>query len=251
MFFAADPIISLVLFAVLGLALGSFGNVLVFRLPHGNSVSGRSHCPHCKKVLVPLELIPIVSFLLQWGKCRGCGQRISLQYPIVELFSSLLFMAALFIAGFFWIPALCLSIALWALLLIVATDIRTQLIPDLLTGIAALFGLLFHLTHGQFPIFAPIAGLAFFGIQWILSRGRWVGSGDVFLAGAIGFILGYLSEMIWCILFAYMLGALWGVFLLVSKKETMGARIAFGPFLIISAVLVMFFAPELPLIVNM
>ncbi len=250
MFYTTDPLVSLIVFAVLGLVLGSFGNVLIFRLPHGNSISGRSHCPHCKKVLVPLELIPIVSFLVQMGKCRGCGEKISLQYPLVELFSALLFMMALYIASFLWIPALCLSIALWALLLIAATDIRTQLIPDLLTGIAAIFGLLFHLTHGQFPLFAPVAGLAFFGIQWLLSRGRWVGSGDVFLAGAIGLVLGYLSEMIWCILFAYMLGALWGVFLLIRKKETIGARIAFGPFLIISAILVMFFAPELPLIVN-
>lgn len=250
MFFATDPLLSLVVFAVLGLVLGSFGNVLIFRLPHGTSVSGRSHCPHCKKVLVPLELIPVVSFLLQMGKCRGCGQKISLQYPLVELFSALLFMVALYVANFLWIPALCLSMALWALLLIAVTDIRTQLIPDLLTGIAALFGLLFHLTHGQFPVFAPVAGLAFFGLQWLISRGHWVGSGDVLLAGAIGFVMGYLSEMIWCILFAYMLGALWGVFLLATKKQQMGSRIAFGPFLVVSAFLVLAFAAELPLIVN-
>lgn len=237
-------------FAILGLVLGSFGNVLIFRLPHGTSISGRSHCPHCKKVLVPLELIPIVSFLLQWGKCRGCGTKISLQYPLVEILSAILFVFALYFAGFDPFPGLLLAVALWALLLIAVIDIRTQLIPDLLTGIAALFGLLFQLTHGQFPIFAPIAALAFFGLQWIISRGKWVGSGDVFLAGAIAFVLGYLSETIWCILFAYMLGAVWGLILLARKKETMQSRIAFGPFLILSALLVLLFGPDLPLIVN-
>jgi len=248
MTFTADPSLSIVLFALFGLALGSFGNVLVFRLPHGHSVSGRSHCPHCKKVLVPLELIPVLSFLLQGGKCRGCGQRISLQYPIVELVSAALFVFALPFAGYLWVPALCLGMALWALLLIAATDIRTQLIPDLLTGIAALFGLLFHLTHGQFPIFAPLLGLAFFGLQWVVSRGRWVGSGDVFLGAAIGFVLGYLSEMIWCLMFSYILGALWGVVLLARKKSTMETRIAFGPFLILAAFLVLLFSGDLPLL---
>lgn len=246
--FSADPSLSVVLFALFGLALGSFGNVLVFRLPHGHSVSGRSHCPHCNKVLVPLELIPVVSFLLQGGKCRGCGQRISLQYPLIELFSAALFVFALSFAGYLWIPALCLGMALWALLLIAATDIRTQLIPDLLTGIAALFGLLFQLTHGQFPIFAPLLGLAFFGLQWVISRGRWVGSGDVFLGAAIGFVLGYLSETIWCLLFAYILGALWSIVLLARKKGAMDERIAFGPFLIAAAFIVLLLSPDLPLL---
>lgn len=245
-----DAGLYLVIFAVLGLALGSFGNVLIFRLPHGGSVSGRSHCPHCKKVLVPLELMPVISYLLQWGKCRGCGQKISLQYPLVEILSAVLFMFALFVASYDPLPGLLLSISLWTLLLIAAIDIRTQLIPDLLTGIAAMFGLLYHLSHGQFPIFAPVAGLLFFGLQWVASKGRWVGSGDVFLACAIGFVLGYLSEMIWCIMLAYMLGAVWGIILLARKKETMGARIAFGPFLILGTFLVLLFAPDLPLIVN-
>jgi len=245
-----DAVIYLLVFAVFGLVLGSFGNVLIFRLPHGNSVSGRSHCPHCKKVLVPLELIPVVSFLLQMGKCRGCGAKISLQYPLVEIASAFLFMFGFLLPGFHPLPLAFLSIALWWLLLIAIIDIRTQLIPDLLTGIAAIFGLLFQLMHGQFPIFAPLAAIAFFGIQWIVSKGRWVGSGDIFLAGAIAFILGYLSETIWCILIAYMLGAVWGIILLARKRETMASRIAFGPFLILSAFLVLLFAPDLPLIVN-
>lgn len=248
---ASDDVLLLLLFALAGLALGSFGNVLIFRLPHGNSVNGRSHCPHCKKVLVPLELIPVVSFLLQGGRCRGCGARISLQYPLVEILSAALFVAALYLAGFLALPALCLAMAFWALLIIAAIDIRTQLIPDLLTCVAAVFGVSFQLTHGQFPIFAPIVAMAFFGLQWVLSRGRWVGSGDVFLAGAIGCVLGYVSETIWCILFAYMLGAAWGVVLLARKKGTMDARIAFGPFLILAAFLVSVFAPDLPLIVNL
>jgi leader peptidase (prepilin peptidase)/N-methyltransferase len=199
----------------LGLIVGSFLNVLVFRHRTGLSLGGRSRCRACGKILRWFELLPVVSFVFQRGKCRGCGARISRQYPAVEIATGVLFalgywrIASDAGVGFSDFPpiaaltALALFFAEAGLLVaIVAYDLRHRIIPDAFVYPLAGAGLLQATlalaqtgVAGAFPIAArlfagPALFLPFFLI-WLLSRGRAMGFGDAKLALAIGWARGF------------------------------------------------------------
>jgi prepilin signal peptidase PulO-like enzyme (type II secretory pathway) len=224
------------LFFALGIVLGSFGNVVIARFPKNKSLMGRSACMQCKRVLTPLELIPVASFLFLNGRCHGCGKPISWRYPLVEFSSALLFVLALPLAGFDFFAALALAIVFWAMLLIVVIDSATQMIPDALTIVLSIAAIAFHLLSG-----APVAiegGLVagiFFGTQWLLSRGNWVGSGDVFLGIALGVLLGSWQDMIIALMTSYIIGMVFAIILLLLKRATKKSHLAFGPFLVAGA----------------
>lgn len=239
-----------------GTVFGSFGNVLIYRLPQRKSVGGRSACPHCKKTLGLLEIIPIISFIVLRGRCRKCHHRISLQYPLVELASGALFV----VAYLHECPALDLAVisglCLWLLLLIAVTDARTGFIPDALSIPFVLLALLRAIlfwgastwAFPELPILvlqsAFIAG-GFLGLQWLLSRGRLVGSGDVILATGIGFLLPdpwIISIALWI---AYVTAAIVAAFLLMRKKKNMQSTLVFGPFLAGGATLSYLYGEEI------
>lgn len=225
-------------FALLGLAFGSFGNVLLLRFASGESITGRSHCVHCGRSLAWFDLIPVVSFTLLQGTCRYCKKPISWQYPLVEAVSAILFVAALAAFPYDMLAALALALLLWGLLLIVLFDAWYQLIPDLFTLIvfAAACGLTF--LHGDILASAIgcVIALSWFGLQWIVSRGRIVGSGDILLGASLGLWLGW-KETIVMLFLSYILGAVIGVYLIASGKATRKSRIAFGPLLALGAVI--------------
>lgn len=230
-----EPATGYAFFALLGLVLGSFGNVVIGRLPAGESLSGRSHCPHCNRTLGPLELVPVLSWVFLGARCRGCKKPISAQYPLVEIAAGALFALALHLAKFDPLPALATGIALWTMLMIGMIDWKTQLIPDALTIFLALCGVALSFLTGQYSLLAPAIGLAFFGLQWALSRGQWVGSGDVFLAGALALVLGNWEKTVLMLFLAYIGGSVIVVALLVFGKIGRGAHLAFGPFLVAAA----------------
>ncbi len=235
-------------FAVLiGIVLGSFGNVLISRVPAGKSIVGRSHCDHCHRVLSPFELIPIVSYLALRGRCRTCKSPIPWAVPLVEATCGLIgFLCAFKMMGE-PLSTFSLLVGLWALFIIAIIDFKTSTIPDALTATVLVASAVFNFTvYGGVPLVAPLVGAIFFGSQWLASRGRWVGSGDVLLAGAIGVLVGSANAMVWTLFLSYIVGAIIAGSLLFTGRLKRGAMVPFGPFLVIAAMIVVFAEQMLP-----
>lgn len=225
-------VIAVPFFLALGAVFGSFGNVLVDRLPSGISLNGRSHCVGCKNVLRWWELMPVVSWVLLRGKCVRCSDPIPARFTMVEAASALLFLAAVYVTSFNVLLAVPVALALWAMLCIALIDYDTQAIPDVLTAVIVLCGIALRVQDQSVPLLAALIGGGFFGVQWLLSRGRWIGSGDVFLGTALGVLLGTWQLMLLSLWFAYVLGLAVVVILLPFRRLTADTRLAFGPFIV-------------------
>jgi prepilin signal peptidase PulO-like enzyme (type II secretory pathway) len=233
-----------VLFAVLGLVFGSFGTVLIARVPAEQHLGGRSRCPRCKHVLGVIELVPLLSYLLLRGRCRHCHRSISVVYPLTELMSALVFLCALFIESS-PLPSLLLAFSLWLLLLIAIIDARTQTIHDALNFSFIVFSAAHAVAIGQLQISGALFLALFFGAQWLVSRGRWVGSGDILLGVGIGFLLGGWEQSLLCLGLAYILGAMVASCLLLLKKASRKSHMPFGPFLAAAALLTIMFGDRI------
>ncbi|MFH1670962.1 MAG: prepilin peptidase [Patescibacteria group bacterium] len=226
-----DPLV--IFFFVLGLTFGSFGNVLILRLPRDKKIIGRSQCPKCKAQLPAGDLIPVLSYILLRGRCRFCKKKISIQYPFVELATGILFVIAVVQVPESSVVALLLAVLLWLLFLMAFIDAQIQGIPDLLNIPFVLLALLFAWFTGTLTILAPVLAAGFFAVQWIASKGAWVGSGDIILAAGIGLMLGDWQRTLVAIVVAYIVGAFIALIGLMTGKVTRRDRIAFGPFLAI------------------
>lgn len=256
--------ISIVIF---GAIIGSFLNVVILRYNTGMSVQGRSLCFSCGKTLRWYELIPVLSFVAQAGKCRGCKSPISWQYPAVELLTGVVFLLMFYrIAGelemvlmnpLLILPILFYGIIFSLLIAITVYDLRHTIIPDGLvyTFIALSFiqqfivwqpSLSFVVPEWIDLLAGPILFLPFFAI-WFFSKGMWMGLGDGKLALGIGWFLG-MTYGFSAIVFAFWIGAAVSILLYAgsklgkisigSKKLTMKSEIPFAPFLIFALVLV-------------
>jgi leader peptidase (prepilin peptidase)/N-methyltransferase len=243
--------------SLVGLALGSFFNVVITRLPRGEQViTGRSRCPHCRTPLAWRDNLPLVSYFWLKGRCRFCGASISLRYPLVELGAGCL------AAALWWrFPA---SPLLWvygpfcgALLTLSAIDLEHRLLPDAITlpGIAlalVLSPLLTPLTFLEAAAGAACGGALFYGIGWIYewrTHRKGMGGGDVKLMAFIGACLGIWS-LPFVIFLSAGLGSLAGIGLvLITGHWRQGgwrvAAIPYGPFLAAAAVLYLLGGPEL------
>ncbi|MDO8468637.1 MAG: prepilin peptidase [Candidatus Peribacter sp.] len=239
----------IVLFAVLGLVFGSFGTVIISRVPAKQHLGGRSRCPRCKHVLGAAELVPLFSYLLLRGRCRHCHRSISIIYPLIELSSACLFVLAIMI-GSLPLPSLLLAFSLWLLLLIAIIDAQTQTIHDALNLSFITVAVAHSVAIGRVQIAGALFLALFFGAQWIVSRGRWVGSGDILLGAGIGFLLGGFAPALLCLGLAYVIGAGVAVFLLMTKRATRKSHVPFGPFLAAAALLTIIFGDRiLPVII--
>lgn len=208
---------------LIGLAVGSFLNVLSDRLPRGESVLwGRSHCDFCKKTLRWFELIPVFSFVMQRGRCVRCHKSLSVQYPLVEIITGL---------GFVYVyPRIDYMIIFSSLLVLFISDLKYQILPDSMIVVGSLVALL----H---PHFLSAAGsFAFLYFLWAVTRGRGMGFGDVKLAFFMGLFLGY-PGIITAFYIAFLTGAFVGVILIMQGKKQWKSTIAFGPFLILGTAL--------------
>ncbi|MDD5146247.1 MAG: prepilin peptidase [Candidatus Pacebacteria bacterium] len=239
-------VFSLIIFCF-GAIIGSFLNCLAYRLKAGKSfLLGRSFCPHCRHQLGCLDLIPIVSFFLLLRKCRYCRQEISWQYPLVEVTTGLLF---LFIFNFYFFGFNYQNIIHFVYLLVIASllevifiyDFKYSLIPNLVvySAIATVFlyRIFEALVSGLWPGFvaalaaAILAGGLFFLI-WLVSKGQWMGFGDVKLAFFMGIFLSW-PAVLTALFFAFLIGAIIGLILMVAKKKGLKSEVPFGPFLVI------------------
>lgn len=235
----------LLLSSILGLLIGSFLNVLIYRYGTGQSVAyGRSQCLNCGKELLWHELIPVFSFLVQKGKCRGCGSKISFQYPIIELISAALFalvfirqynlysLYSLFSHGLLYYSLLLLFYFFTAgLLLVIAVyDLKHKIIPNSLVywfiGLSVVKLILFlfifpGVSPLKFPYFfdllAPIILFTPFALLWFISGGRWIGFGDAKLAFGIGAMLGFVSGLS-AVVLGFWIGAAICIILIAAQK---------------------------------
>jgi len=251
----------------LGLIIGSFLNVLIIRWKVGSSLDGRSGCVSCGKKLSWYELIPIFSYLAQLGKCRGCSKRISIQYPVVEFLTGLLFLSgAIYKIGdlsnvvidiSFIISTISLFIILAILVAIFVYDLYYKIIPDRWSLVFALSSLVYSLSFYTYPeslsdmslYLNILAGLILFlpfYLLWKVSSGTWIGLGDGKLAIGIGFLLGTISGLS-AIVFSFWIGAIFAIFImlisrleLLSSRITMKSELPFGPFMIIATLIVFF-----------
>jgi leader peptidase (prepilin peptidase)/N-methyltransferase len=228
---------------VLGAIVGSFLNALSFRLGTGRSVMrGRSHCMRCGKTLTAIDLVPIVSYLCLRGRCRHCGVRISIQYPLVEA------AAAALGAAVFALNADPLQFALWfvawmTLLFVVVYDLRHFIIPWSCSIVLALLGLA-HVWMSGLGIWSVAAGPALAApllLLSLVSRGRWMGWGDGALQLGLGWLLGPTMGLTGLVL-GFWSGAAVGIVLLAAQKGyTMKSELPFAPFLILGAGVAYFF----------
>lgn len=233
-----------------GVCFGSFVNCLVYRSNHSLSfVAGRSFCPSCRHKIGWFDNVPLLSFLFLRGKCRHCKKKIAVHYPLVELAGGLLFL----ICG---LTKIKFNLALpYPVLLIFTFILFTSIVSDILYMTIPLFPVIFGYAVGSvyFILFEPSLffgrmivslsmGLLFLMI-YLLTRGRGMGFGDVYLSAFIGLILGFPRGLM-AIYFAFVIGGLFGSVLLLLKKKKLKSRIAFGPFLVISATTFMLF-PDL------
>lgn len=239
-----------VLFVVLGLVFGSFGSVLVTRLPEQKGIGGRSVCPACGMQLRMRDMMPIVSYMFLHGKCRACRNRISLLYPALELTSALLFLYATMRHGDIYV-SLLLALSLWLLLIISIIDWRTQLISDALNLPFLFLGVLYTMYTGVFSWTGIAVGVAFFGLLWLVSKGRWVGSGDVLLAAGIGAFVGDWKAMLICLFVTYVLGAVVVSFMMLARIVRRGDHVAFAPFLALGAACTVIFSARVQLLIDL
>jgi leader peptidase (prepilin peptidase)/N-methyltransferase len=233
--------------ALLGLLIGSFLNVVAWRLPRGESlVTPRSKCPGCATQLKPYDNVPVLSWLLLRGRCRGCGERISVRYPIVEAVTAALYVAVVAVK---WddVLAMTLGLVLVTFLVPIAViDFDLKVIPNKLTAPAAVLavalGAVLEPSYLPEQLAAGAGALAFFLLPALIHK-KGMGMGDVKLVGVLGLYLG--RDVAPAIMIGLVLGVIVGAAIVAIKGVSEGRRtkVPFGPFLAMGA-LVAFFAGD-------
>jgi leader peptidase (prepilin peptidase) / N-methyltransferase len=231
--------------ALIGLAVGSFLNVVIYRVPRGESIMfPASRCPSCGRSLRAWENIPVLSWVALGGRCAGCKTQISSRYPLVELLTAALF--ALSVLEFGIGPAGLAAALLSAFLIItVFVDIDHLLILDVVTVPVALAGLAIAFAAGRaVPALEGAAlGAVLFGLIYLGTRGAGLGLGDVKLAACLGIFLG-LTNALAAFASAFVIGAVLALPVLALRKRRGRDVLPFGPFLVLGA-LILTFAPDL------
>jgi len=272
---------------IFGLGIGSFLNVVIWRYKPGRSVfdikplKGRSHCPYCRKKLKWFELIPLISFFAQGGRCRSCKHKLSAQYPIVEFLSGAIFVGVpYFLINFYNLEntladktLLFILFALWVLvfltwLLVSVIDWRHYLIPNGLNVMLATLGLFIVVIKNQIAIsITPFHGsfLRHYTLIFSPTQDIWINHIIGALVGALFFVLiilisrgramgwgdvkfalasGFViawPEVALSLILAFVLGGLFGAVLLITNKKTMKDKLPFAPFLTVSMAITIFF----------
>ncbi len=245
----------IVLASLLGLFVGSFLNVVIYRVPRGESVvRPRSRCPGCGTQLAEYDNVPILSWLLLRGRCRTCGQPISVRYPLVEALTAVVFGLTAWHFGWTWVlPAFGYLAAVGIAL--AAIDIDTQRLPDrivlpsypvaavLLAGAAALE----HDWHAAVRVAVAGAALWAFYLVLRLVYPKGMGWGDVKLAGVLGMYLGWLGwgPLVVGGFLGFLLGGLLGAALMLAGRAGRKTKIPYGPYMIAGTFLAVFWGQRI------
>ena len=258
-----------VLAGVLGAAIGSFLNVVIYRVPAGRSiVSPPSACPHCGHGIDWYDNVPVVSWLVLRAKCRNCHAPISARYPLVELGTALFFVAVAFrfaetLTAATTAPATAAGVLLLVAFLYLAAvsvtlamiDLDTHrlpnaiVLPGYIVGLVTLGAAALLTEDGDAAVRAIIGGAALFAVYFLMTvvYPGGMGFGDVKLAGVLGLFLGFLGwgELAVGAFAAFALGGLFGVILLVARRAGGKTRIPFGPWMLLGAWVGIFFGDSL------
>ncbi len=227
---------------VFGLLLGSFGNVVIHRLPLGESVvRPRSRCPGCRQPIAWYDNVPVFSWLLLRGKCRKCSQAISVRYPLVELITGCLFVAILQKYGISW-TTLELLIFSWSLVIVSFIDIDHMILPDVFTLSGVAIGLVGAALNPEREFLPSLVGVLFGGgFLWLIAylylvfrKEEGMGGGDIKLLAWIGALLGW-TALPFVVLLSSILGAAVGLGLALRRKAGLRSAIPFGPYLALGA----------------
>ncbi len=246
-------IINLTIF-IFGASIGSFLNVLIDRLPKDESINGRSHCDFCGKKIAWFDLLPVLSFFILRGKTRCCGKKLVFQYPLIEFVTGCIFV--LVFKDGPYIESLTRSVLilsiLSALIVIFVSDLKYHLISDYVLLALFAFSLLLKFvipaqagiqTIGLDVLSGLIVGLPIFLIYFI-SKERAMGLGDVYLSAIMGFLLGWQAGFL-ALYIAFVTGAIFGLIIIIFKHKKLKSKIAFGPFLVIGTVVMLFWGERI------
>ncbi len=220
-----------------GACVGSFVNVIALRSISGQAmIADRSRCPRCQKTLRWYELVPLFSFIFLGGRCYSCRQPISLQYPIVEILTGIVLVALLLSVQPEQFLGQIISFIIFCILLVLLIiDQHTFLLPDFFIVLLAIAVLLWptlaDTVSERSMFFGVIIGAGFLFLLWLITRGRGIGLGDVKLMIPLGLLLGGAGSVV-LLFFAFVIGGLYGLYLLLSGKATPKTALPFGPFLI-------------------
>lgn len=235
---------------VVGAAVGSFVHAWVWRLRDNLPIFwARSFCPYCRAHLAWHENIPIVGYLLVRGRCRHCHTHIASTYLISEIIVGFLFAIFAWHHHFLWGGELFLD---WFIVLFLMAiflyDVRFGEIPDLFTIFPSILLLLWFLVSDRSLLLGAfigaLVGAGFFWFQYVVSRGRWIGGGDIRLGGFMGIVLGWPLVLL-ALFFAYLLGAAISVILLAMKKKTWTDKTPFGTYLTAGTVIAMLYGENI------
>ncbi len=261
---------------VAGLCLGSFVNALVWRVheqaaPKGKKIGGidpgrlsvtkgRSMCPDCRHELAAKDLIPVLSWLALRGKCRYCGKPVSVQYPLVELLTACLFVALYTFWPVAFSTAQTVIFVLWlamatGLMALIVYDFRWMLLPDrIMRPVAVLAVAIAVITAATADrpsiaalntVLAVVIGGGVFYALFQISKGKWIGGGDVKLGWMLGLLAATPARSALMIFIAALLGSLASIPLLLTKRMKRTSVIPFGPFLIIAVIIVQLFGHDI------
>jgi leader peptidase (prepilin peptidase)/N-methyltransferase len=227
---------------ILGLIIGSFSNVCIFRIPKNESiVFPASHCPNCHTPIKAIDNIPILSFLLLKGKCRKCGEKISIRYPVVEFLTGAIYLL-IFLSYGRNLQTLIYALLSSSLIIISFIDLDEQIIPDeiSLPGIIIGFALSFIVPYISYlnSILGIIAGggiillIALVGLA--IFKKEAMGGGDVKLSAMIGAFIGWKYIMI-SLFIGFFIGAIAGILLILLKIRNRDDLVPFGPFIVLGS----------------
>ena len=221
-----------------GIVIGSFLNVCIFRIPKKENIVQSSHCMSCGRKLGWRDMVPVFSYIMLRGRCRQCGAKISIQYPLIEALNGVLYVIVFMANGFTFSSVLyCLMTS--ALIVITVIDERTFRIPvtfNLFIGLLGIIMTVYDYRHivshliGAFCVSLFLYGLYYF------SSGKAIGGGDIKLTFAWGFFLGWKLALVSFFL-AVLTGGIYGAYLLLTGKKERKEHFAFGPFLCLGAIL--------------
>lgn len=258
-----------IIFLILGLIIGSFLNVVIYRLRTFDTIMGRSYCPHCKKQIRWYDNVPLLSFILLGAKCRDCEGKISWQYPMVELFTGIMFFLtgyyffnqnnfssywetifyllifSLFVVLFVydWLYMEVPILLFWVVLGIVLIKIFTVFYYQINVGMGFFSSEIFYSLSGGF-----IAWILFFSLVFF-SKEEWMGWGDVYIGLLLGLILGWPA--VWLgLLISFCLGSVYSIGLMILKKANRKTQVPFVPFIALGTILTIFLTKEFPNLLN-
>ncbi len=223
---------------ILGTIIGSFLNVCIFRIPQNQSIAyPPSTCGSCSAKLKPIDLIPLLSYILIKGKCRYCKSKFSIRYPLIELLTGLIFLLSYHAVGLE--PVLIKYLFLSSILIIISfIDIEYQIIPDRLVLFTMLIGIVLNIYTKDITFLSSLIGLAIGGglllLIALLTNGA-MGGGDIKLMAVMGYYIGWPATIM-ALFISFVLGGIVGILLILFKLKSRKDLVPFGPFLALGTI---------------